>query len=153
MRNAGWQCVEVAAEGAFDVIRGPGRPGEAAESTAGMFPGRLRCDGKFAKIEAARLYVAMGDEQRAEDLYRQVARHGYGWATGLALYDQAVRAMFRGNHEEAREAATAAGDRMHADQIRVAILATLADSYYQDGRLRTGAASITSRRLRSISRL
>ena len=86
-------------------------------------------------VDAARLYKRMGDEQTAADLYAKVPQYGYGWATGVALLDQASGLLSRGEHERARELLQRPVEGRYADQIRVALLDLLGSSYYRTGDL------------------
>ncbi len=86
-------------------------------------------------LEAARLYTDMGDEKTASELYAKVAQHGYGWATGMALCDQARSMMAQGRHHEARELLQRPVTGRYADQIQVAMLSLIGTSFYREGRL------------------
>ena len=55
------------------------------------------------RVEAARDYMKMGQAEKAKELYDQVPAFGFGWFTGMALWDQANTLVQQGKHEEARQ--------------------------------------------------
>lgn len=84
-------------------------------------------------IEAARLYNKIGEKQLTRKLYSQVAQYGYGWATGEALYFQALDLFETGDYEEARKFLTTPVTGKYAAQIEIRLLCALGDSYYFTG--------------------
>ena len=87
----------------------------------------------LALVETARLYSELGDPQKAQALYQQVAQHGNGWATGMALWDQANALIHEGRHEQARKLLMTPITGQYADQIKVGLLSLLSYSYYRSG--------------------
>jgi|GEM_PF-4966233 len=56
-----------------------------------------------ATVQTARDYWRAGEKQQAKVLYDRVPDYGYGWATGMAIYDQAQYLMEEGNWAAAQE--------------------------------------------------
>ena len=56
-----------------------------------------------AAVQSARLYWKAGKHEEAKVLYSRVPDYGYGWATGMAIYDQAQYLMEDGNWPAAQE--------------------------------------------------
>lgn len=48
------------------------------------------------RIEAARAYTVTGQDNKAQNLYSQVAQYDDGYFTGLAIHDQASRLIYKG---------------------------------------------------------
>jgi len=86
-------------------------------------------------LEAARTWLHAGDEKRANDLYEKVPQYGYGWATGIALYDRAWALARKGKHEEARKLLTVRISGQYADQVGVVLSSYLGSLYYATGNL------------------
>jgi len=86
-------------------------------------------------VEAARAYMQAGNDVEAERLYKHVASYGYGWATGLSLYDRASRLIREDRHEEARELLSTPVEGAYADQIGIALLALRGYSHYWQGNI------------------
>jgi len=84
-------------------------------------------------VEAARAYMQAGNEAEAERLYGEVAKYGYGWATGVALYDRAKRLVDLGRHDEARRLLQQPVSGQYAEQVQVVLLSTLGLSHYMTG--------------------
>jgi len=84
-------------------------------------------------VEAAREYMQAENEGEAERLYEEVPKYGYGWATGLALYDQARRLVDLGRQDEARRLLQQPVSGQYADQVKVALLRQLGYSFYLTG--------------------
>jgi tetratricopeptide (TPR) repeat protein len=84
-----------------------------------------------SEIETARFYQRMGEEEKAQKNYDGVSRHGYGWATGLVLYDRASALVDKGKHQEARELLMKSVEGEYADQIKVFMLSLLGYSCYR----------------------
>lgn len=72
-------------------------------------------------VEAARDHVRAGDEAAAERVYASVANYGYGWATGLALYDRAQRLVEQERYAEAQALLAQPVTGAYAEQIEVAL--------------------------------
>lgn len=86
-------------------------------------------------VEGAREYVRAGDPKRAQEAYDRVAAYGYGWATGMALFDRGRELIERGRHGEARKLLSTTVSGTYADQIMVGLLAQLGRSCYLTGEL------------------
>lgn len=84
-------------------------------------------------LGAARLYLAAGEVSKATELYQKVSNYGYGWASGMALYDQAQLLMTMGKHEDARTLLEKKVIGQYSDQVRVLNLSLTGQSYYQTG--------------------
>ncbi|NCO43418.1 MAG: hypothetical protein GW892_32515, partial [Armatimonadetes bacterium] len=86
-------------------------------------------------VEAARSYMQAGSEAEAERLYGEVAKYGYGWATGMALVDQARCLIQAGEYGQARTLLSTPVAGRYSDQIRVGTLLWLACCDYRTGDL------------------
>ncbi len=84
-------------------------------------------------LEAARLYTSAGEGQKAAEFYAKAGKSGYGWAAGIALYDQASVLIRQGKYEEARKLLTTPVTGEYAEQIKVILLCKLGISYYVTG--------------------
>jgi len=84
-------------------------------------------------LHAARVYRDAGDSPRAIELYQQVAKHGYGWASGLAAYEQAKLLVAAGQYEDARRLLTAPVTGEYADQVEIVLEQGLAQLHYAKG--------------------
>jgi tetratricopeptide (TPR) repeat protein len=89
--------------------------------------------GGNAAIGAAREYLKTGQDDLAHQMYARVKGYGYGWATGMAICDQASALIWKGKQEEARSLLNQQVTGLYADQIETALLAKLAYSYYRSG--------------------
>jgi tetratricopeptide (TPR) repeat protein len=83
-------------------------------------------------VEAARLYRQAGEDEKAEALYRKVIEtpSEWGWAKGLAIYDHTSTLISVGKYEEARKLLQTPITGQYADQIKIALTANMAWSYY-----------------------
>jgi len=98
--------------------------------------GNLRTDGTSRAsglIEAARLYLRLGDEQKANELYDQVAQYGNGWLTGVAICDRAAQLIDKEQHQEARSLLAGQGFDKFPESIKVALYSLLGYSFYKSG--------------------
>jgi len=86
-------------------------------------------------VEAARDYLRSGDEKKANELYDQVAQHGYGWATGLAVVERAMRLVSQKKFAEADTVLESSLSGLYADQVKVAVLYAKGHSAYKQGNL------------------
>jgi tetratricopeptide (TPR) repeat protein len=86
-----------------------------------------------SEVEAARFYMQIGEKEKAQKLYEGASRHGYGWATGLAIHDQSRALLEQGRHEEARKLLKTPITGQYADQIQTAVNSLLGTSYFQTG--------------------
>jgi tetratricopeptide (TPR) repeat protein len=84
-------------------------------------------------IEAARYYMLAGQTDKATELYQQAQKATYGWAQGLALYDQAKLLISQNKHEEARALLSTPVTGEYADQVQVPLTVLLGVSYYATG--------------------
>ena len=84
-------------------------------------------------LGAARLYSRMGNERKADDLYARISQYGYGWATGMALYDRARLLIAKRRYAEARALLDAPVAGRYADQIRVPMMVAAATASYREG--------------------
>ncbi len=88
-----------------------------------------------AALEVARLSTLIGDEAGAKASYARVARGSYGWAAGLAIWDQANALIEKKQHEAARQLLKQPIVGQGADKARVGLSALLALSYYRTGEI------------------
>jgi hypothetical protein len=87
-----------------------------------------------SEVEAARFYMQIGEEEKAQQLYEGASGHGYGWASGLAIYDKASFLIEQGKHEEARKLLLTPVSGQYSEQIQVALLSLLSRSFYNSGK-------------------
>ncbi|MCC7495444.1 MAG: hypothetical protein IT204_24050 [Fimbriimonadaceae bacterium] len=73
------------------------------------------------QIEAARDYHAAGQSAAADGCYAKVPQYGYGWATGLAIFDQAQRLLAAGQLDAADRLLQTRFSGRYADQVEVAL--------------------------------
>ena len=86
-----------------------------------------------ANVEAARMYVQHGQEEKAQPLYERAQKSSYGWAAGMAIYDQGIQLIGQGKYKEAIEVLSKPIKGQYADQVRVGILSTLGYAYLMEG--------------------
>jgi tetratricopeptide (TPR) repeat protein len=84
-------------------------------------------------VEAARYYTLAGQADKAAELYGQAQKATYGWAQGLALYDQAKLLLSQNKHQQARALLSTPVTGRYADQIQVPLTVLLGASYYLTG--------------------
>jgi hypothetical protein len=72
-------------------------------------------------VEAARAYAVAGMDSEAAKLYGQVPAHGYGWATGIALYAGAIRLAGQGAFEQAMQILETPILGQYADQVELLV--------------------------------
>jgi tetratricopeptide (TPR) repeat protein len=91
------------------------------------------------QVQAGRLYLEAGDEEKAIALFQKVsnAQSNWGWAKGLALTHWSRALIAKGRFEEARKVLSVPVTGQHADQIKVELLTKLAYSYYREGNFAT----------------
>ena len=111
--------------------------GELREG-AGWFErlGNLRTDGTSRAsglIEAARLYLRLGDEQKANELYDQVAQYGNGWVTGVALSDRVTGLIHRQMFEEAKRLLEHPVSGLYSEQVEIVLCERRSFLSYQMG--------------------
>lgn len=82
-------------------------------------------------IEAGRLYMQAGREQKSQAAYAQATQAGKGWYMGMALWDQAGVLIGQGEHEKARQLLQQPVVGERADEIKVGLLSALGFSYYR----------------------
>lgn len=82
-------------------------------------------------LQEARLYRALGEEAKAQEIYQKVQSSASGWMKGMALYDQASTLIAQGKHEEARKLLNTPIIGQNADQMKIGMLALLGYSYFQ----------------------
>lgn len=108
-------------------------------------------------LEAARFYLKAENREKADQLYSQIPRYGYGWATGMALYDEATLLMQTGHPEQAQllienalQSKSVRG--RYSEQIEPTLLTTLAFSQYRQGNLRAArrSAQAAQRKYRAL---
>ena len=92
---------------------------------------RLKAD---LRIGAARDYMSMGDEKKAQQLYEQVP-NDQGWVSGLAVYDRSFALIVQNRYREARELLQRPVTGLDADQTKVGMLTLISYSYYRAGDL------------------
>ncbi len=85
------------------------------------------------RIDAARVYTTLGQNDKAQQFYSQVAQYGNGWFSGLVLYDQANELILKGKHKEARQLLNTPVEGQDAEQSKIVLLALQATSHYQTG--------------------
>ncbi len=99
-------------------------------------------------VAAARALTRAGDYSAAATVYERVAPKGYGWATGLAVYDQASRLIDIGAYEEAERLLDASVRGDYSAEIGIAIEYLRAKVLSCKGD-RAGAAECCERLLRT----
>jgi len=88
-----------------------------------------------ANVEAARMYVQHGQEEKAQPLYERAQKSSYGWAAGMALYDQGIQLIGQGKYKEAIEVLSKPIKGQYADQVTTGLLSNLGYCYYRDGKV------------------
>ncbi|HEY0073150.1 MAG TPA: tetratricopeptide repeat protein [Abditibacteriaceae bacterium] len=109
---------------------------EKAAQTWERLPSLFSTPGWFvpdAFFEAGRLWLIAGNRAKAEDLFAKVHQYDNGWATGMALLEQARFLMDQDKHDEARTILSQPIKGSDSELIRVALLSLLAKSYYDTG--------------------
>ncbi len=84
-------------------------------------------------MEAGRCFRRAGDAEASAAAFARVAAYGYGWATGLALYEQAATLIVAGQHAEGRALLATPFDGPYADQIAVSLAYLEGYSYRATG--------------------
>jgi hypothetical protein len=95
-----------------------------------------------SEVEAARFYMQIGEEGKAQKLYEGASSHGYGWATGLVLIDQGRALMARGKYEEARQLLSTPVTGQYAEDIEPVKQMLLGDTYFQSGDLESARRNL-----------
>ena len=88
-------------------------------------------------LEAMDLYVKLGDQAKADELRRRVPSYGYAYASGIAYCQEAEVLIGQGKHDAARAVLAQPLEGRYADQVRIAIYALLARSFYMTGEYAT----------------
>jgi len=83
-----------------------------------------------AEVEAARMYLAHGQTEKADALYQKAQKSSYGWAAGMALWDEAQVLIQQKKYEEARKLLNTPVTGQYSEQIKIALLSLLSQSYY-----------------------
>lgn len=86
-----------------------------------------------AAVGAARLYLANGQEAKANELYAKVPAYGADYFTTLARLDPARKLMSQGKHAQARADLEQAIKGAATDESRAILLSILSYSYRQTG--------------------
>ncbi len=84
-------------------------------------------------MEAGRCFQRAGDADASAAAYGRVPAYGYGWATGMALYEQAAALIVAGKHTEGRALLATPFEGPYADQIAVSLAYLKGYSYRATG--------------------
>jgi len=90
-------------------------------------------------IESARLYMRLGDEKKANELYEQVAQYGNGWMTGMAISEKASFLIDRGDYTSAKALLSSPVLGAGADQVRIVMLSRLGLTSFLAGQWKDAA--------------
>jgi|GEM_PF-5721993 len=88
-----------------------------------------------ANVEAARMYVQHGQEEKAQPLYERAEKSSYGWAAGVALLDHGRSLMRLHKYDEAIKVLSTPIAGLYADQIEPIKRMLIGDIYYAQGDL------------------
>ncbi len=82
-----------------------------------------------ALVEAGRSFRRAGDQTAADKALARVPGYGYGWATGLAVYDRAAALIEANRHAEARDLLKQPVKGPYAEQVAIPLDYLLGYSY------------------------
>jgi len=86
------------------------------------------------KVEAARFYTQAGEMEKAQALYKQAEKSTYGWAAGVAMYDQGRELISEEKYDEAIKVLSAPVKGMYADQVKIGLITLQGYAYYRQGK-------------------
>ncbi len=84
-------------------------------------------------VEAGRSFRRAGDAAAADRVLARVPGYGYGWASGLAVYDRAAAWIEAGRHDQARELLKQPVTGPYAEQVAIPLNYLLGYSYRATG--------------------
>ena len=84
-------------------------------------------------LEAARIYLYAGQEQKAQTLYQQIEQFGNGWTTGMAHYERADILIRDGEFARAQQLLHEPLGGEGAADAQVALSTLSAYAYYMSG--------------------
>ena len=90
-------------------------------------------EGAVLSLEAARWLNEHDSPDEAAVFYARIPEFGDSWHSGLALYDQGLRLVERGEHEAARALLLRPVSGPRADEIKIGLLSLLSSSYLATG--------------------
>jgi len=86
------------------------------------------------KVEAARYYIQAGETAKAQALYEKAEKSTYGWAVGVAMYDQGRELISEEKYDEAIKVLSQPVQGHYSDQVKVGLITLLGYCYYRQGK-------------------